>query len=112
MSVGSIVKKARKSCGLTQGALATKACMAQSIVSGIESGARNPTLRTMKRLAKALGLRLVVRIENENGSGYEWSTCPGETAKRSVGFAGTPPHALAKTLSTAPASLDSGLGLK
>jgi len=88
MALGTIIKKARKQCGLTQVALATKASMAQSIVSAIEGGTRNPTLRTMKRLAKALGLRLVVRLENENGSGYEWSTGI-VTAQNLAGSAGT-----------------------
>jgi transcriptional regulator with XRE-family HTH domain len=108
MGIGTIIKKARKSCGLTQGVLATRACMAQSIVSAIESGTRNPTLRTLKRLAKALELRLVVRLENANGSGYEWST-PIEMAKRVAGFAGTPPNEQDRMPLSEPASRDSGL---
>lgn len=107
MSVGTIIKKARKSCGLTQGDLATKACMAQSIISAIESGSRNPTLRTLKRLVAALGLRLVVRVEDANGSGFEWSTSTA-TATREAGCAGTQPSALNAMPMSEPASRDIG----
>jgi transcriptional regulator with XRE-family HTH domain len=111
MSVGAIIKKARKSCGLTQGDLATKASMAQSIVSAIESGGRNPTIRTLKRLARALGLRLVVRIENANSLGYEWSTNVA-MAQNPVGCAGTQQSALGEMPLNEPVSRDFGLGLK
>jgi transcriptional regulator with XRE-family HTH domain len=107
MSVGRIIRKARLACDLTQGQIATAAGMAQSIVSAIERGARNPTIRTLKRLAKALGLRLVVRLENENGSGFEWSTSLAE-AKNLTGYAGTQPSAHDRTPLIEPTSLGSG----
>ncbi len=111
MSIGVIIKKARKSCGLTQGELAMKASMAQSIVSAIENGSRNPTIRTMKRLAKALGLRLVVRIEGANGLGYEWSTgCV--TERRIVGCVGTQLSGLGRMPMSGPASQGFGFERK
>lgn len=81
--------------------------MAQSIISAIETGGRNPTIPTLKRLARALGLRLVVRLENESGSGFEWSTTLDARTK-SVGRAGTQLSAPGKMLSTEPTSQDSG----
>lgn len=107
MGVGQIVRKARIACDLTQGRLAETAGMAQSIVSAIENGARNPTIRTLKRLARALGLRLVVRLEAANGSGFEWSTTQAG-AGNLLGSNGMRPSGADKMPSTAPVSQVTG----
>lgn len=63
-----LIREARRRCNLTQTDLARRASLHQSIISGIESGKRNPTLRTLKRLAAAMELDLVVRLEERNSA--------------------------------------------
>ena len=45
---------------MTQSELALKSGLAQAVVSNIERGASNPTMRTLERLADALGCELRV----------------------------------------------------
>ena len=52
---------ARKTNGLTQKQLAEKTGITQSDISKLENGGANPSLRTLRRLAAALGMR--VKIE-------------------------------------------------
>ena len=52
-----MLKALRKEKGLTQMGLAKKAIVTQTYIAKIESGAKgNPSLDTLKRLAKALGV--------------------------------------------------------
>ena len=52
---------ARRISGLTQKELAERTGMAQSDISRLERGAGNPSLKTLRRLAAGMGMR--VRIE-------------------------------------------------
>jgi len=52
---------ARKASGLTQKELAEKTGIAQSDISKLENGTSNPSLRTLRRLAEGMGMK--VRIE-------------------------------------------------
>jgi transcriptional regulator with XRE-family HTH domain len=45
----------RKAAGLTQQELATRAGIRQETLSRIESGKHTPTLRTLKKIDRALG---------------------------------------------------------
>ncbi|MDR0380573.1 MAG: helix-turn-helix domain-containing protein [Oscillospiraceae bacterium] len=49
---------ARKSSGLTQKQLADRTGIAQGDISEIENGEANPTLKTLKRLAFGMDMRL------------------------------------------------------
>ena len=49
--------------GLTQQEVAQKMNTTQSVISRLESGSANPSLATLKRLADALGARVVLRFE-------------------------------------------------
>ena len=49
--------------GLTQQEVALKMNTTQSVISRLESGSANPSLATLKRLADALGARVVFRLE-------------------------------------------------
>jgi len=53
-SFGQNVRKIRGARGLTQKRVATKAQLDPTYISGIERGVRNPSLRSIARLAKAL----------------------------------------------------------
>ena len=51
---GNNVRKWRKMRDLSQEALAEKAQLHPTYVSGVESGNRNPTIKVVDRIAKAL----------------------------------------------------------
>lgn len=52
------VKKLRDSKKMSQAALARASGMAQSSISYIESGKKNPSMNTAIKLSKALGITL------------------------------------------------------
>ena len=63
---GAAVREAREAQGHSQEDLGFEAELDRTYVSGIERGVRNPTLRTILRIARALGTRpsaLVGRAE-------------------------------------------------
>jgi transcriptional regulator with XRE-family HTH domain len=65
-ALGQAVAAARDEEGLTQAALAKKARMHVTYLSGVENGQRNPTWTVVSQLAQALGLKfseLVKRAE-------------------------------------------------
>lgn len=54
--LGSNVRKIRKEMGLSQEKLAELTRVDPKSIVAIESGKRNPTLKTINKLAKALGV--------------------------------------------------------
>jgi transcriptional regulator with XRE-family HTH domain len=62
-ALASAVIAARNQAGLTQQALARKMGTTQPVVARLESGRTRPSMRTLERLAKATGLRLLIRFE-------------------------------------------------
>ena len=50
------VRKLRSGFGISQEELAERADLHRTYIAGIERGARNPTLLTIKKLAKGLGV--------------------------------------------------------
>ena len=54
--LGGNVRRERKRLGLSQEALAHDADMKRSYLSDLERGTRNPTVKAIERLAKALGV--------------------------------------------------------
>jgi transcriptional regulator with XRE-family HTH domain len=60
----TVVKKLREQEGLTQAGLAKRAGVTEAYISMIESGARkNPSLPTLKKLARALGVPVTELLE-------------------------------------------------
>jgi len=55
-ALGTNVRRQRDAQGLTQEKLAEKAGLDPTYISGIERGLRNPGIKNVARLAKALGL--------------------------------------------------------
>lgn len=53
---------ARKNSGITQKQLAEKTGIAQADISKLETGAANPSLKTMQRLASGMGMKLKVEF--------------------------------------------------
>ncbi|MBP6920760.1 MAG: helix-turn-helix transcriptional regulator [Candidatus Omnitrophica bacterium] len=54
------IREARKAKGLTQGDLARKAGLSQQSISFMEQGYVNISLRTLKKITDALGLKIVL----------------------------------------------------
>jgi transcriptional regulator with XRE-family HTH domain len=54
-ALGRNVRRLREARGLTQEKLAEKANLDPTYISGIERGVRNPGIKNVARLAKALG---------------------------------------------------------
>jgi len=62
--LGTVIKALRKAKGLSQVQLAKRARIAQPYLVRLESGERkNPSLATLKRLAKALGVPVAELLE-------------------------------------------------
>lgn len=65
---GAAVRKRREALGLTQEEFAERARMDRTYASGIERGVRNPTIKVIARIAKALSTRaskLFASAENQ-----------------------------------------------
>ena len=62
--VRDLVISARSAANLTQKQLAQRSGVSQANISKIENGNYQPSLSTLKRIAGALGKRLVVRFED------------------------------------------------
>lgn len=53
---------ARKSKGMTQKELATLSGITQGDISKLENGSANPSIKTLQRLAKAMGKKLKIEF--------------------------------------------------
>ncbi len=54
---GEAVREAREKLGLSQEELSFESDLDRTYISGIERGVRNPTLKTILRICRALGIR-------------------------------------------------------
>ena len=55
LAFGEVVRARRKELGMSQEQLGFKAELDRTYISGVERGVRNPSLRIVDSLAKALG---------------------------------------------------------
>lgn len=62
--LGSRIKRLRKELSLTQEQLAEKAKMEARSIIDIEAGKRNPTLKTISNIAKALNTSAANLLDN------------------------------------------------
>lgn len=53
---------ARKTAGLTQKQLAERTGITQADISRLENGNANPSLKTLQRLAKGMGMRMQIQF--------------------------------------------------
>ena len=75
ISAGKLLREARIEAGLTQSEVARRAGVTQSVVSAYESGSREPSLPTLRRLIQATGRELQLHIR-PGRSGLEQLTGP------------------------------------
>ena len=59
------IREIRKCKGLTQKALALKAKMSIAYLCNVEKGKADPSLSTLKRLAKALKVKVIDLVKDE-----------------------------------------------
>ncbi|MBI5821852.1 MAG: helix-turn-helix transcriptional regulator [Verrucomicrobia bacterium] len=62
-ALGQNVRHQREARGLTQEKLAERASLDPTYISGIERGLRNPGIKNVARLAKALGITTPKLVE-------------------------------------------------
>jgi len=62
VSLGLNVRKLREANKLTQEKLAERAELDPTYISGIERGKRNPGIKNVARIAKALGVRTAILV--------------------------------------------------
>lgn len=66
--LGAILRRARKTAGLTQGSLSNQIHLRQGTVSRLEAGEPAMQLRTLMAALAALDLELVVRARSKGSS--------------------------------------------
>lgn len=66
---------ARVRAGLSQVLVAKRMGTSQSVVARLESGLRPPSMRTVERFARAVGGRLIVRIEPARATSQRTQPC-------------------------------------
>jgi len=62
-SLGAAVRNRRERRGLTQEALAELAGLERTYLTDLEAGRRNPSVKTLDRLARALGVKVHTLFE-------------------------------------------------
>jgi len=65
-ALGHNVRARREARELTQEKLAEKSGLDPTYISGIERGVRNPGIKNVVRIAKALGIKTAVLVEGVN----------------------------------------------
>ena len=70
---GRQIRRLRRSRRLTQEETAHRAGIHVTYLSGVERGVRNPSLKNIRAIARALGARVgeLFSFETENGDGEE-----------------------------------------
>jgi transcriptional regulator with XRE-family HTH domain len=77
LTAGALLREARERANLSQAALGRRAGVTQSVVSAYESGGRQPSLPTLRRLIEATGHDLGVRISPApHGCAADWTCGP------------------------------------
>jgi transcriptional regulator with XRE-family HTH domain len=61
--LGLNIRQQRETLNYSQETLAAKAGLDQTYISGIECGKRNPGIKNVARIAKALGIKTAALVE-------------------------------------------------
>jgi ribosome-binding protein aMBF1 (putative translation factor) len=63
-SIGALLKARREELGLSRRALAQRAGTNHAVIARAEAGHHRITVETLQRIANALGVQLVIRLES------------------------------------------------
>jgi ribosome-binding protein aMBF1 (putative translation factor) len=66
--LGVLVRDARMAADLSQSELAKRVGTSQSAIARLESGGAQPTIATLRRIANALGVDLVIEFHSPAGA--------------------------------------------
>ncbi len=66
--LGVLVREHRLAAGLTQSDLAKRSGMSQPAIARLEAGGAEPTIATLRRIASALNIELVVKFHAPAGA--------------------------------------------
>jgi transcriptional regulator with XRE-family HTH domain len=61
--LGVLVRESRMAAGITQTELAQRTGMSQPAIARLEAGGTEPTIATLRRIANALDIELVVEFQ-------------------------------------------------
>ena len=67
MKYGDLIKERRTVLGLTQQDLSDYTELSLRIIKSVESEKGNPSLKTLEKIARVLGLELIMRVKIING---------------------------------------------
>lgn len=65
VQVGKRIRTLRESKGISQEGLAEKSGLHRTYIGGVERGLRNPSLKSLARMAKALGVAVGQLFDGE-----------------------------------------------
>lgn len=65
--LGQIVRAHRESLGISQETLAARSELDRTYISGLERGLRNPTIETVEKIARELGLAVSQLLAEAEG---------------------------------------------
>jgi len=82
-TVGANVRRYRLAADLSQEAIAERMGVDRAYVSGLEVGARNPTIVTLWHMATALGIKVAQLLEEPDGT-VEAAGSPRTRARKSL----------------------------
>ena len=66
--LGVLVRESRITAGITQTELAQRTGMSQPAIARLESGGTEPTIATLRRVANALDIELVVEFQSSGAA--------------------------------------------
>lgn len=64
---GDTLREARKKAKLSQSEVARRADVSSSFICDLESGKRTALLKTLQKIARAMGYRIVISIDPKPG---------------------------------------------
>lgn len=100
--VGKRVREVRRQTGLTQPELGERAHMAAAEISKIENGRRTPTLETLERLSKAMGVSVIALVSVDPGRDLRTDTLERILSRLQT----QPPEVLTRILAVINAMLE------
>lgn len=72
MDVALEISKARDEVGLSQADLARRLNTSQSVISRIENGNQNLSVRMLAKIGRVMGLSLSFKFERDEDERYDW----------------------------------------